>query len=386
MTEKYLSNKGRKEMPKKKIKSIAYVINVDWYFILHWLDRALHTKENGFDVFVLTKITESKNRNILEDLGFKVINIDFIRASLNPISEIKTHFQIRNQLKKIEPDITHAVTIKPNLHISIITKHTKIRTILSFPGLGELINTKRLSSRLLWLITCITLKRNTKVTATFENSHDSELFFRSGVRFSKVEVFPGAGVDTDKFHYQKPPSEEKLKVLFAARLLKSKGLPLLVDAIKILKKENQNIELHVAGIEDNDNKDSISFSQIKKWERDNLLVWHGTIDNMTKLIHTCHLICLPTLYGEGLPRILIEAAACGRPSISSDVPGCNEFIENNVTGFLVKPGSITELLNAIRFFIKDQSEIIRMGRNASKKVELGYNNKIVIDKNLTVYH
>jgi glycosyltransferase involved in cell wall biosynthesis len=220
----------------------------------------------------------------------------------------------------------------------------------------------------------------------FENSHDRDVLVSQGVvNAEKTIIIPGAGVDLDRFNYVPEKSDRILKILFASRLLKSKGLEALVHSVRRLNDLGIKTELHVAGIEDLNSKDSIPRACLDAWYKDGSLVWHDNVPDIERLISESNIVCLPTTYGEGIPRILIEAAACGRAVVSTLVPGCIEFVNTGVDGLLIPPDDEQALTRALKQLAIDPKKRTEMGLAGRKKVEKYYNNAIVTETTLKQY-
>jgi len=364
---------------------VLLVINVDWYFLMHWLDRALSLRDAGYKVHLATSFTSKKNRVVIEGYGIKCMPVPFKRSSINPFGEIGAIRELVRAFRAVNPDIVHCVTVKPILYGGVLCRLFKVPCIHSVVGLGGLLTHNRSKMSLIWPLLKPMLRQAIRDIATFENCHDRDWLRREGVVAEKSIVLPGAGVDTERYRYAEIPSVGALKILFAARLLRSKGLQLLFEVVRELKKKGLLVELHVAGIIDGDSNDSIPMHMIRSWSNSGDIVWHGSVDDMENLIVECHVVCLPTTYGEGIPRILIEASSCGRPVVTTSVPGCSEYVRNGEDGLLVAPGSCRELMDALILLLSDRSLCSKMGLAGRKKVESFYNKDIIIRRTVEIY-
>jgi glycosyltransferase involved in cell wall biosynthesis len=220
----------------------------------------------------------------------------------------------------------------------------------------------------------------------FENRSDLNLFVSSHILSIKRAVqIAGAGVDIYKYFPKSEPDAACIKVLFAARLLKEKGLDDLVCAVKSLQNRGCIIRIYVAGIHDEADPDAIPFSQICEWQEEGYLQWLGTRNDMSNVIGDCHIVCLPTRYAEGTPRILIEGASCGRPLIAPNVPGCNEIIEDGINGLLYAKSGSPSLVDCLSILAVSPSTRYRMGVAGRHKVERCYSHHKVVSSTLEVY-
>lgn len=373
---------------RKKFMRLAFLINVDWYFLLHWKDRALAAKKNGYDIYVFTNITSARTRAEIEQLGFSIVNIPISRQNVNPFSEFVSAFRVVSELRIHSIDVVHAITIKPVIYASLLRYLKPYPTIMSFPGLGALVSAQGVMKNLFWLAAKLCLAASASdrnVFAIFENRDDINSLRSKGIRFKNSQVILGAGVDVQYFRPIGNSTGRGLRVLFAARLLRNKGLFDLIRATEALRQAGYEIELHVAGIADREHSDAIAEEDIDDLSQHPGIVWHGQVDNIPELMNNVDAICLPTTYGEGVPRVLIEGAACGKPLVATDVPGCREIVVDDYNGFLVSPGFHMDLVAALKR-LADSPELQGIfGRKGRDLVEKSFSNEFVIDRTMQVY-
>ncbi|HIF9343117.1 TPA: glycosyltransferase family 4 protein [Photobacterium damselae] len=367
------------------MKKILYVINVDWYFNLHWIDRAKYFQSLGYSVIIATNFTTNKNKKDLEELGFTCLDLPFKRKNINLIYEAKIIFNLFKIIKKVNPDLIHTVTIKPNIYTGLLNKYFKKPIVYTIAGLGVVFSSSAPKFKYMkkLVIELYKLISNDNSRFIFENNHDSELFSRYRITKSNSVVIKGAGVDVDKYFYKNCNGNKN--ILFAARLLKDKGLDTLVSAISVLRSKNINCQLNVAGIIDDDASSSIPLSEINKLHEENKINWLGTVNDMVPLIHHNDIVCLPTRYGEGVPRILIEAASCGRPIIATDIAGCNNLITDGFNGYLVRPNDVDELAYKLELLLADINKLNYFGENGRNKILSEYSQSIVFESTHIVY-
>lgn len=368
-------------------KRIIYFVNADWYFLLHWKDRALEAKKRGYDVVVVTNV--DKKRSEIESLGLKVISISIWRSWVSIIREIHTITSLFIIIKKYRPSIIHSVTIKPNIFGLLIAWYYSIPIVCNISGLGILYTKSKKIYAVLRLLTEVGYKILSHITNShliFENNSDLNMFrTKTVVKKNNSSSIPGAGVDENLFQFTHEPQNAIITVLFASRMLRSKGVNTIIEASKILIENNVNSQIIFAGILDYDSPDSVNESILQEWASDGLIMWLGEVSNMPDLINRSNIVIMPTAYQEGIPRIIIEALACGRPVITTDVAGCNEIIDDGINGLIIPVNNPMALVEAIIKLV-DQPELRRnMGINGRKLFLRKYSNKIVFNYTFHIY-
>ena len=376
------------------MRKLFFFINVDWYYELHWQERILSAMTDGFEVHVCMATEPGADQkadrpSLFEGREVVYHDIPMHRTSAGITSNLKAFLAVRRLLREIEPDLIHTVTIKPNLLGGILARWSRRPILLTLPGLGTVFSETSTKNRLLKAL-ILALYRwiagNPRAALVFENEADRTLFRSEGVLPpGGGYLSPGSGVDTERFRPSaRSAPTPPLTVLFAARLLNQKGLDDLVAAAERRRAAGQEIRLLVAGIQDPSAPDAIDMRVIEEWHAAGRIEWLGRVGEMESLFRQAHVVALPTKYGEGIPRILIEAAACGLPVLTTDVGGCREFVLNGTTGRTVAPGDIGALAAALKE-MQDDSLREAMGRAARARVEASYSRSHVIDTFRGIY-
>lgn len=368
-------------------KSIVFVINADWYFELHWLDRAEYFKSLGYTIHIISNFDTVKIKNNLIRNGYICHHLELKRKSINLFSELATYIKLKKLLDMINADLVHSITIKPNIYSGLLNRFLfKKPIIYSITGLGAVFS----SSKLKFIVLKRFIIKLYKLVSTecshfiFENSEDYLLFKQIGIlKYDNGSVIKGAGIDLLKFKSSAPPLNGT--ILFASRLLEDKGLRCLIEAQRILREKGCQFSLNVAGIIDRDVSSAIPIEQIEKWSLDGEINWLGNVKDMPNLILKNDVICLPTTYGEGVPRILIEAASCQRPIITTDVAGCREIVSHGINGYLVAPNNPILLASFLQNLLEDKNKLIEFGKKGRAKVEEEFSQEIVFEKTLYLY-
>ncbi|WP_272843049.1 glycosyltransferase family 4 protein [Pantoea ananatis] len=371
------------------MKKICFFVNSGWYFELHWLERAIALKNNNNEVHIVSHFSNAEIQR-LKSLGFYCHETDMHERSLRIIDGFVDLSNSVAILKKINPDIIHAITIKPILIGGLFCRLKCKCFIASFVGLGRVFMSHSLLYKLIRKIVTITYKiifKNSKSLLLFEHSSDKKLLTNLiGISPTKCIVINGSGVNIEEFNYAYEKDTIKPSVLFASRMIWSKGLG---DLVKIKKEIDLDIDidfdLNVAGIYIEDDADSIPLEVIHAWSNDGLINWLGKIDNVSSLIEKNSIVVLPSTYYEGIPRILIESAAKGRPIIAYDIGGCRNIIKNGITGFLIKKGDVSELKDKITFLLSDVNLRRKMGEHGRKLVEEKFCSDIIVKETIQIY-
>ncbi|MEZ8313899.1 glycosyltransferase family 4 protein [Vibrio splendidus] len=368
-------------------KKLVYVINVDWYFRLHWLERAEYFQSLGFDIHIVSSFSNDAIKNELESKGFICHQLSVKRKSVNLLREIGSIFRLKRILDEIEPELIHCVTIKPNIYAGLLNRLFFNKPIIySVTGLGAVFSSNSIKFNILRCIITTLYKSisSSQARFIFENNEDYQLFDEIGVlKYENGRVVKGAGIDLARFSPSMSPLNKN--VLFGARLLNEKGLACLVEAKQILESQGVEFTLNVAGIIDSDVSSAIPLSQVEAWASSGDINWLGNVQNMPKLIKENDIVCLPTTYGEGVPRILIEAASCQRAIITTDVVGCREIVSHNVNGLLAQPGDAISLANCLRALLENDEKTLEFGVRGRQKVETEFSQEMVFEKTLKVY-
>ncbi len=362
---------------------ILYLVNVDWFFVSHRLPIANEALSQGNEVHIATRFTNKKEH--LLNLGFKVHQLEMQRHDFNLFNFLKDTLKVITLYQKIKPDLVHLITIKPVI-IGLIAGFfsPKIKYIASISGLGYVFSSttfiasiKRFFINLLYKISFS--QKNLKVI--FQNKDDLRLLTRvTSLPISRTILINGSGIDLKEY----TPLLNKPKntvVLFAGRLLFTKGILEYIKASKKVK----NAKFLIAGDIDKKNPESISYKDINIWSKLKNVEFLGHKENMAKVIQRSSIVVLPSYYGEGLPKILIEAAACGVPVITTDHPGCRDAIISNVTGLLVPVKDHLALAKAINKLVKNVDLRVRMGKAARKLALEKYDINSVVDVHLDLY-
>ncbi|CAO96389.1 glycosyltransferase family 4 protein [Erwinia tasmaniensis] len=371
------------------MRKLCYFVNTEWYFDLHWLERALSAKDEGYEVHIICNFDDEAIYQKFTILGFRCHKINFHSQSLSPLQFIKTLYKFTAILKAVSPDILHCITIKPIIIGGWYAFFKKKPIVLSFVGLGRLFDADTFILKSLKLIISKIYKiilKNPRALFVFEHNSDREkLLELTQGPVSQTVVIDGAGINTDLFSYQSEPINDNPIILFASRLIWSKGLYDLIQVKLKLQEQGINFRLLVAGIIVPGDKDAIPKPVVEGWSEKGWIEWLGTSDNVAELIREANLVALPSIYSEGVPRILLESCAIGRACICYDSGGCGSLIIDGQNGFLVRKRDIESLSARIKYLLENPLARMKMGRRGAEIIIGKFSSEIVIAKTLAIY-
>jgi glycosyltransferase involved in cell wall biosynthesis len=365
---------------------ILYVFSSETQFRTHWRDRLLFFSAHGYDVHVAFQTKDLKNYNIP---SIKIHNIFFHRGKPSFLSEIRTLISLISVFYLVKPEIVHAVSTKPVIYSGLIRFFVKIPNfVASITGLGYLFSDEIRKNKILFYVikSFFRLSLFRKQTLTvFENPDDrDELVNFRIIEKLKTFSFVGGGIDVDHFTYKYFSFEENPKVVMISRILKDKGVIEFVNAVKILKKRGIKAKFILVGDIDLGNPNSFTPKDVEKWVEEDSIEYLGFQKNIKEIIETSHIVCLPS-YREGAPMALIEAAAIGRPCVTTDVPGCRHVVQEGETGLLVPPRDAESLAQALQRLIRDPELCRVMGEKARKHAENHFSSTLACQRMATVY-
>lgn len=373
-------------IPKRKPK-ILYFVTEDWYFCSHRLPLAIAARDSGFEVAVVTR--PQKHAQKIIGNKFKLIPLHVHRSGLNPLQDISTIFKLINIYRRERPDIVHHVALKPVIYGSIAARIAQVPFVVNaLTGLGFVFISNRKTAMFLKNILRVCFRyilNNPNSRLIIQNPDDMELLEKTCLIKKKLMVLiKGSGVDTAVFS-PTPKPEAVPEVVLASRMLWDKGIGEFVKAAQTLKSQGVKAYFMLVGGSDPENPAAISTEQLKKWHKEGYVQWIGHTEDILKLFSRSHIVCLPTSYGEGVPKVLIEAAACGLPIVATDVPGCREIVKNGINGFLVPAKNAQLLAEAILTLINSPLLRSEMGKKGRELVEKEFSIEKVISETLTVY-
>ena len=365
---------------------LLFVVNNPAFFLSHRLPLALAAQRAGYDVHVATMAGDSVSRIQAHGLTHHIIPMT--RSGKNPLQELRTVWALYRLFRQLRPDVVHLVTIKPVLYGGIAARLAGVPAMVSaISGLGFVFVAKGAKASVVRQVVTVLYRlalghRNSRIV--FQNGNDRDVLRDLGaVRNEQVVMIRGSGVDlSDYAAVAEPPPP--IVVLMVARLLRDKGVIEFVDASRILRREGANVRMLLAGGIDPGNPASVTQADVNEWQRQGIIEALGERRDIAELYAAAHIAVLPS-YREGLPRSLIEAAACGRAVITTDVPGCRDAIEPDETGLLVPSHDAQALAAAISRLANDSGLRQKMGVAGRALAEREFDIEDVCRKHLEIY-
>jgi glycosyltransferase involved in cell wall biosynthesis len=364
---------------------LLYLITEDWYFWSHRVDLARAARDAGYEVFVATRVTDHGERIRRE--GFQLVPLGMVRRRRNLFQELNCIAELVQLYRKIKPHVVHHVAMKPILYGSIAARFARVPVVINaFAGLGYIFIEDR--NRLLrWCVRTAlkqVLRLNTS-TVLVQNRDDQERLVGEGiVQAARTKIIAGSGVDVDLFSINPPPSGNPL-ILLPARMLWNKGVGEFVEAARCLMQQGIRARFILVGRQDEHNPAGIPESYLTEWVKEGFVEWWGHREDMPAVYEAATLVVLPS-YREGLPKVLLEAAACGKAMIATDVPGCREVVRNRYNGLLVPPKDSLALAAAIHELLSDSSLRELMGERSRKLAVEEWSIPGITEQVLGLYH
>ncbi len=368
-------------------RKLLFVVNVDWFFLSHRLPIALEAQRQGYQVHIATVLTDKQGE--LERHGLVIHPLDLDRSSADLGSAWRTALQLWQIFRAVQPDLVHLVTIKPVLLGGLVARLAGVpAVVVAVSGLGFVFVARGFkASARRWLVgglyRLVLGHHNLKVI--FQNSDDrASLVKLAHIPGSKVELIRGSGVDLTQYSHTPMPQGLPV-VILAARLLADKGVREFVQAVRLLKQRGSSARFCLVGRVDPANPTSLTDAELSQWDSEGVVELWGHRSDMPQVLAAAQVVVLPSYYGEGLPKVLIEAAACGRVVVTTDHPGCRDAVDPGVSGVLVPVRDALALANTLESLINDPLRCLTMGNAGRALAERSFDVRQVAAAHLRIY-
>lgn len=369
---------------------LLYVVTEDWYFVSHRLALAQAAQAAGWRVAVATRVKD--HGDPIRAAGIEVHRLNLDRGGRNPARELLSIARLLALYRRLRPAVVHHVAWKPTLHGTIAARLAGApRIVNALAGLGFLFSSDRRSARWIKPAALIALRlalRAPNVTLIVQNPDDrAALLDRRVVDPAQVALIRGLGVDVAALQPTPEPAvapSHPLLALCVGRLLFDKGVAELVEAGRLLAARGAPVRLAMAGGGDAENPANIPQTTLDAWAQEDAVEFLGRREDIPALWRQAAIAVLPS-YREGLPKALLEAAACGRPLVATDVPGCRDVCRHEDTGLLVPARDPAALADAIERLARDPALRARLGSAARRAAEEEFSLTAVIEQTLALY-
>lgn len=367
---------------------LLFLVSEDWYFVSHRLPLAIAAKDAGYEVAIVTRVSTCEE--VIKSAGLRVIPLRLLkRSSLNPLKELMAILELLFIYRRERPDIVHQVALKPVVYGSIAVRFAgKPKVVNALAGLGFVFSSQKRLARLVRLVLVRLLRlllNNRQGRVIVQNTDDMMMLSRNGIVDPRhMRLIRGAGVDLASY-IVRPLADGVPIAMLASRMLWDKGVAEFVAAARQLKMQGLQARFVLVGDSDMENPTSIPRQQLTEWQAEGVVEWWGYRNDMPDVLAQAHVVCLPTFYGEGIPKVLIEAMACARPIITTDISGCRELVRHGENGYLIKPKDVDGLSSALADLLTNRAVRERMGALCRKIAESEFSVQMVVAETLKVY-
>jgi glycosyltransferase involved in cell wall biosynthesis len=346
---------------------LLYVVTEDWAFLSHRLPMARAAREAGFEVHVATRV--SNGAAAIEAERFVLHPIPFARGSLSPVATLLTIAALRRVHRNIKPVLTHHVALQACVLGMLASFGQSCACLNAFIGLGYSFTSEsgkaRVVRKLVGSLLRFFINRNHCI-ALVQNPDDMAALLSLGIAKKQIALIAGSGVDIDRFTPMPEPGGAPT-LGFVGRLLDDKGIRTLVAAHQLLRTRVPKAQLLIAGTPDPANPASVTEGEARSWNELPGITWLGQVNDIADFWARIHVAVLPSRR-EGLPLSLLEAAACGRAMIATDVPGCREVVVQEQTGLLFPVDDVPALADAMERLAVDPQLRARCAMAARTRV------------------
>lgn len=310
----------------------------------------------------------------LKEIGCKFIETPIERRGTNPFKDLELLDKYNQMIKDINPDVVLTYTIKPNVYGGLACQKNNVPYICNVTGLGSAVENGGLIQLITTTLYRLGLRKAHKVF--FQNQDNLDFMKNKNIVKDNYDLIPGSGVNLNQYKLFDYPKKDTIDFVYVGRMMEEKGFGLYIKAAEYIKNKHPEARFHVCGAYEDDFKE-----KVEELIKNDILIFHGLVDDMTEIYKQVDCTIHPTYYPEGMSNVLLESLACGRPIITTDRPGCKEIVDDQINGFVVKQQDLDSLIEKIEKFISlSYEDRKQMGINGRKKVEELFDRNIVINK------
>ena len=376
-------------------RRLMLVVTDDWYLWSHRIGLAEAARDAGYEVTVATTVRDHGER--IRALGLGLVHVDFARGRLSPGANLRTVRALRGIYRGRAPHLVHHVAIKPIVLGSVAAACARGRArgatrgpavVNALAGLGTALTSDHVKARLArpalrralaWAM------RRPRSRTIVQNAGDAEFVESLGVRRERISLLRGAGVDVRAFRPRPEPEDGPTRVVMVSRLLRDKGVREFFEAAALVRRARRDIVFTLVGAPDDGNPTSVPREELRSWVAEGHVEWRGHREDVADVLAASHIAMLPTCYGEGAPKTLIEAAACGRAIVATDVPGCRTVVRHGANGLLVPARDARALAEAALALADDPTRRAAMGAEGRRRAETEFSSDRIHAETLEIY-
>ncbi|HYZ43093.1 MAG TPA: glycosyltransferase family 4 protein [Stellaceae bacterium] len=371
---------------------LLFLVTEDWYFCSHRLPAARAARAAGFDVVLATRVRA--HADTILDEGFDLRPLAWRRRRNGLVALGRAVVEIAQLYRTERPDLIHHIALKPVLLGGLAWRLVFARStdapavVDSIMGLGSGFSHVGFAAGLRRPLLGLGLRLAASKDASrviVQNPEDRDALIGLGIAPKRIGLIRGSGVDPGYFRPLPDPGWPPITVALVSRMLRAKGVLEAVAATRLLRGRGVPVELLLAGPTDPDNRDSLSTAELSLLAAEPGIEWLGSVADVRTVWRRAAIAVLPSIYGEGVPKALLEAAACARPIVAADVPGCREVVQSGLNGFLVAPRDVEALAAAIAALANDPRRRAAMGRAGRALIERDFSEDVVARETLAVY-
>jgi glycosyltransferase involved in cell wall biosynthesis len=368
--------------------TVIFLVTEDWYFWSHRVPIARAVRDAGFRVIVATRVRHFGERIKAE--RFELYPLPWRRRGDGILGALRALTAITRLYISEAPVLVHHVALKPMVFGALGALLAGVpKQINMLAGLGFVFVSPTPLARIQRAAILMALKllvNRTGSEVIVQNSDDGEELIRRGVLDRRrCTLVAGSGVDTGRYTYQPEPPAGPLVVTMVSRMLRYKGVSALVDAARELKRKGHPVRVLLVGPVDPDNRSSLTEAELVAWQEEGIIEWLGAQEDIPGIWARSHIAVLPSMYREGVPKTLLEAAACGRPIVTTDMPGCKDVVDDGKTGYLVPQGDSSRLADAIEKLAASPDLRRSMGLEGRHKVERLFAEELIVAQMMGIY-
>lgn len=358
---------------------LVYLVTEDWYFASHRLPLAGAAKHAGFGVTVITRC--GAKCGAIRAAGIEVVPFEMARRGLNPFGLLREVVTLALLYRRLRPDVVHHVALRPVVAGGLAARLARVPGVVSaIAGMGYAFTAGR-GGWLAFVLRVLLRAALRRGPVIVQNPDDAQAVRALGVAPERIRLIPGAGVDVHAFS-PRPEPEGAPVVMLASRLLWDKGVGEFVEAARRLAGRARFV---LVGAPDPGNPASVPEATLHGWAKEGVVEWWGAREDMAKILTQAAVVCLPSWYREGLPKVLLEAMACGRPVVTTDAPGCRDCVRDGDNGLLVPVKDAGALAAAVSRLLEDPELRRRMGGRGRQRAVEEFSQERVIEATLAVY-